>query len=233
MEAIILAGGKGTRLQQVVSDVPKCMAPVNGRPFLYYILIALEKAGFTHVILSLGYKHEAIEEWAGTHPTAMRISSVVEKTPLGTGGGVKLALSQATERDVFILNGDTFFNVDYAQMLLLHRQTGVLATLALKEMKNFSRYGVVILDEMNRIVRFLEKQSCDSGWISGGIYLIDKEALNGFPEKFSIEKDLFERKVSSGALAGYPSRGYFIDIGIPKDYEQAQSDFGSGKYKGI
>lgn len=233
MEAIILAGGMGTRLQSVVSDVPKCMAPVAGNPFLYYILSALEAAGFQHVILSLGYKHEVVEEWIQTYSTSLHISSVIEETPLGTGGGVKFALSKAKEDEVFVLNGDTFFHIDYVRMLDLHRQTNALATLALKEMKDFSRYGVVEINPTNRILHFLEKQYRDSGLINGGVYLVNKEEINKLPDTFSIEKDFFEVKVASDILSGFVSNGYFIDIGIPEDYEKAQSDFKNGRYKAL
>ncbi|MDH6306795.1 D-glycero-alpha-D-manno-heptose 1-phosphate guanylyltransferase [Parabacteroides sp. PF5-5] len=231
MEAIILAGGMGTRLRSVVSDIPKCMAPVAGKPFLYYLLATLEKAGFEHIILSLGYKHHDIEDWLDTLSFSMRISFVVEKEPLGTGGAVKYALSQAEQSDIFILNGDTFLGVDYAGMLELHQQTKALATLALKRMEDFDRYGVVEMDASCQITRFLEKQPCTDGLINGGTYLIRKESLETYPDKFSLEKDFFEKRVSTDMLAGFSSDGYFIDIGIPEDYIRAQKDFKDGKYK--
>ncbi|MDR0429447.1 MAG: nucleotidyltransferase family protein [Tannerellaceae bacterium] len=232
MEAIVLAGGMGTRLQSVVSDVPKCMAPVAGKPFLYYILATLENAGFEHIILSLGYKHEMIEDWLDTLSFSMRVSFVVEREPLGTGGAVRYALSQAEEEDVFILNGDTFLGVNYTGMLTLHQQTNALATLALKQMESFDRYGIVETDgASHRIIRFLEKQYCESGWINGGTYLIKKNTLITFDEKFSLEKDFFEKEVAKSVLSGFLSDGYFIDIGIPEDYAQAQVDFKHGKYK--
>jgi D-glycero-alpha-D-manno-heptose 1-phosphate guanylyltransferase len=234
MEAIILAGGMGTRLQSLVSDVPKCMAPVAGKPFLYYLLAMLEKAGFGHIILSLGYKHEAIEEWLDTLSFSMRISFVIEKELLGTGGAVRYALSQAEEPAVFILNGDTFLGADYAGMLELHQQTNAIATLALKRMEKFNRYGVVEVEETShRILRFLEKQDCESGLINGGTYLIKKGALDSFPDKFSLEKGFFETKVSDSILSGFLSDGYFIDIGIPEDYIRAQKDFRDGKCKTV
>lgn len=234
MEAIILAGGMGTRLQSVVSDVPKCMAPVAGKPFLYYLLATLERTGFEHIILSLGYKHEVIEDWLDTLSFSMRISFVIEKEPLGTGGAVRYALPQAEEADVFILNGDTFLGVNYEDMLNLHRQTNAIATLALKQMEKFDRYGVVDTEMIShRIIRFLEKQYCESGLINGGTYLIKKEALDTLPEKFSLEKEFFETKVSTDILSGFLSDGYFIDIGIPEDYIRAQKDFKDGKYKAV
>ena len=223
MECIILAGGMGTRLQSVVSDVPKCMAPVAGHPFLHYLITTLIEAGFKHIILSLGNKHEIIEEWLGANRFSADISTVVEEVPLGTGGAVKLALSKARTENVFVLNGDTFFGVNYPELLNLHRQTSASATLALKRMEKFSRYGVVDIEqESRRILRFNEKQYCESG-----------NELDTYPAKFSLEKDFFEAKVTSSILSGYISEGYFIDIGIPDDYAQAQTDFKDGRYKAL
>lgn len=230
MECIILAGGMGTRLQSVISDVPKCMAPVAGHPFLYYLITTLIESGFKHIILSLGYKHEVIEEWIGSNSFPIDISTVIEETPLGTGGAVKLALSKAGEDEVFVLNGDTFFEVNYAGMLDLHKKTRPTATLSLKRMEKFDRYGVVDMKD-NRILRFNEKQYCDDGLINGGIYLINRHELDSFPTKFSLEKEFFETAVQTSTLSGYISEGYFIDIGIPADYERAQKDFKDGKYK--
>ena len=228
MEAIVLAGGLGTRLQSVVADVPKCMAPVAGKPFLYYLLTTLETAGFQHIILALGYKHETIETWLEGFKTSMNITSVIEDTPLGTGGGVRLALSKATQSSVFIFNGDSYLRLDYQSLLKCHIDKKALATLALKQMFRFDRYGKVEIDDKARIVRFGEKQYCDAGFINGGVYVLNRNALEKFPEKFSLEKDFFEPEVSKGKLAGFPTNGYFIDIGIPEDYLRAQNDFACG-----
>ena len=234
MECIILAGGMGTRLQSVVSDVPKCMAPVAGHPFLYYLITSLIEAGFNHIIFALGYKHEIIEEWIQTNAFPIDISTVIEETPLGTGGAVKLALSKARTNEVFVLNGDTFFNVRYPEMLNLHKSTQSAVTVALKRMEKFDRYGVVDIEQpTSRILRFNEKQYCESGLINGGVYLINRHELDNFPMKFSLEKDFFETAVRTSTLSGYISEGYFIDIGIPEDYERAQTDFKDEKYKTI
>lgn len=234
MECIILAGGMGTRLQSVVSDVPKCMAPVAGHPFLYYLIESLTEAGFNHIILSLGYKHEVVEEWLRANPSPIHISTVIEETPLGTGGAVKLALTKAHDDEVFILNGDTYFNVNYRAMIEPHRETQAAATIALKRMENFSRYGVVDFEEhTHQILRFNEKQPCESGFINGGVYLINRRELEDYPDKFSLEKDFFETVITHYFLCGYISDGYFIDIGVPEDYERAQADFKDGKYKTI
>ena len=231
MECVVLAGGKGTRLRSVVSDLPKCMAPVAGRPFLAWLLDDLREAGFDHIILSLGYKHEAVEAWVATRPDRDSITCVVEKEPLGTGGGVRLALRQAREDAVFILNGDTFFGVDYPAMKAFHRQSGAQATLALKPMRDFDRYGEVTLDGQGRITAFREKRPCAEGLINGGVYLLQREALAEMPDRFSLEKDYFEPHAESAGLAGFRSEGYFIDIGIPADYARAQRDFADGAYR--
>ena len=231
MECVVLAGGKGTRLRSVVSDLPKCMAPVAGRPFLAWLLDDLREAGFDHIILSLGYKHEAVEAWVATRPDRDSITCVVEEEPLGTGGGVRLALRQAREDAVFILNGDTFFGVDYPAMQAFHRQSGVQATLALKPLRDFDRYGEVTLDGEGRITAFREKRPCAEGLINGGVYLLQRGALAEMPERFSLEKDYFEPKAESAGLAGFRSEGYFIDIGIPTDYARAQRDFADGAYR--
>ena len=228
MEAIILAGGMGTRLQSIVADVPKCMAPVVGKPFLYYLINALETAGFTHVILSLGYKHEIIKSWIADYDTLMDVTLVVEDTPLGTGGAVKLALSKAKQTSVFVFNGDSYLGLNYQALLECHTEKGALATIALRKMFCFDRYGQVEIDEEARIVRFGEKQYCDAGLINGGVYVLNKNALEKFPDKFSLEKDFFEPEASSGKLAGFSTNGYFIDIGIPEDYHRAQNDFALG-----
>ena len=231
MECVVLAGGKGTRLRSVVSDLPKCMAPVAGRPFLAWLLDDLREAGFDHIILSLGYKHEAVEAWVATRPDRDSITCVVEEEPLGTGGGVRLALRQAREDAVFILNGDTFFGVDYPAMQAFHRQSGAQATLALKPLRDFDRYGEVTLDGEGRITAFREKRPCAEGLINGGVYLLQRDALAEMPERFSLEKDYLEPKEESADLAGFRSESYFIDIGIPADYARAQRDFADGAYR--
>lgn len=122
MECIILAGGLGTRLQSIVSDLPKCMASVAGKPFLHYLLTSLEQKGFNHVILSLGYKHEMVIEWLKTFNTKLKVSWVVEQEPLGTGGALRFASQAMLTDKAFIINGDTYFEVDYLGMMQLHEK---------------------------------------------------------------------------------------------------------------
>lgn len=227
MESIILAGGLGTRLRGVIGEQPKCMAPVNGQPFLYYLFQYLTANNCTRVVLSLGYKHEVIQDWYKRTNWPFEIDYVIEEEPLGTGGGIQLALRAAKDNQVLILNGDTMFQVDLKALMQFHSAQQAEATLALKPMKQFDRYGVVRKDAGNKIEGFEEKKYTEQGFINGGVYVIERVAFlaENRPEKFSFEKDYLEATVSEGNFYGYESDAYFIDIGIPVDYEQAQQDF--------
>lgn len=227
MECIILAGGLGTRLQSVVQDVPKCMAPVNGKPFLHYLFDYAERQGCSRIMLSLGHKHEYILEWLKAQQRAFSIDYVIENEPLGTGGGIQLAIKEAREPFVFVLNGDTFFDVPLAELSAFHTQHNAETTLALKFMKNFDRYGIVNTGDTGAINSFEEKQYRSEGNINGGIYCIDVNAFldKRLPEKFSFEKDYLETFVRDSRFYGYLCNNYFIDIGIPEDYYRAEQDF--------
>lgn len=226
-ECIILAGGLGTRLQSVVKDVPKCMAEVAGKPFLYYIFEYLEDKKINHVILSLGYKSEIIIECLSELKYTFNISYVIESEPLETGGAIKYALSKAQTNSVFVLNGDTFFDVDLSCLLSFHEVKNADISLALKPLKDFDRYGSVEIDENNKIINFKEKQFCEHGLINGGIYVVNKSYINGLnlPERFSFEKDVLETNLSEKRIYGYEVDSYFIDIGIPDDFAKANIDF--------
>lgn len=226
MECIILAGGLGTRLSGVVSDVPKCMAPVAGEPFLAHVLRYLEGQGVDNVILSLGYKSEVVIDYLRQKAYTFKVSWVLEKEPLGTGGGIRRALMKSAAGKVFILNGDTFFDVDLRAMAAAFNPD-YKAMLALKPMRDFERYGAVQRDDAGSIAAFEEKQFRSEGLINGGVYLLNKakEDLAGFPEKFSFEKDFLEPEAGKQSLQAYISDAYFIDIGIPEDYYKAQGDF--------
>lgn len=225
MECIILAGGLGTRLSGVVSDVPKCMAPVAGEPFLAHILNYLEQQFVDSVVFSLGYKSEVVIDYLRSKAYTFKSSWVLEKEPMGTGGGIKRALMKTHETEVFILNGDTMFNIDLRAMKAAFRPE-YKAMLALKPMQNYDRYGSVQMDEQQKITAFEEKQFRKEGLINGGVYLLNKEKenLSSFPEKFSFEKEFLEPETEKGTLQGFVSDTYFIDIGIPEDYYKAQDE---------
>ena len=220
MEAIILAGGLGTRLRSVVSEVPKCMAPVGGKPFLQYQLEWLSRFDISHVVLSVGYLKEVIEEFVASREWPFKVSYAVEKEPLGTGGGIRLALSRCRGKKVFVLNGDTFFNVDLNALTFT-----APVTLALKPMRDFDRYGAVDWDG-DLVNAFHEKAHCAEGLINGGVYAIDRTTLDMslFPKNFSFEKEVLEPLADYGLVAGVVDDGYFIDIGIPEDYARAQRE---------
>lgn len=227
-QAIILAGGFGTRLQSVVKDLPKPMAPVNGRPFLTYVLDYLIEYGYTKVVLSVGYLHEKIEEYFGEQYKTIQISYAVELEPLGTGGGIAFALQQCSTDNVLILNGDTLFKADLNRLQEFHEQHQSALSIILRQVPDTSRYGSVQTDDNQQIVSFTEKNnSRGEGLINGGIYLINKGLINklSLPQKFSFEKDLMEKYVQTIPFYAIKSDGYFIDIGIPEDYARAQVEF--------
>ncbi len=227
MEVIVLAGGLGTRLQGVIGQYPKCMAAVNGRPFLSYLFEYLATQGCTRVILSLGFKHEIITEWLKQQELPFVVDYVVEHEPLGTGGGMQLAMKEAVADHVVVLNGDTMFMADLKEQMSYHRGMHAAVTLGLKKMYDFDRYGVVNTNDGGRITSFEEKQHRNEGLINAGVYIIDTRLYHSkhLPEKHSFEKDYLERYTQEGRFYGFTGTGYFIDIGIPADYEQAQQDF--------
>jgi len=225
-QAIILAGGLGTRLRSAVPDLPKCLAPVAGRPFLFYVINYLRSQGINDFIFSLGYKHELITDYLERDFATLSYKTVIEEEPLGTGGAIRLAAAQAHSSQVIVTNGDTLFRADIPAMLQLHNSSHAVCTLALKPMNHFDRYGVVEINDEGRITAFKEKQQYEQGTINGGLYVIDREALlaTALAEKFSFEKDFLEARYAQDKLYGIAQDNYFIDIGIPDDYNQAQQD---------
>jgi D-glycero-alpha-D-manno-heptose 1-phosphate guanylyltransferase len=223
-EAIVLAGGLGSRLKDVLPGIPKCMAPLNGKPFLAYVLANLEKQGVNKVILSVGYLKDHIINYFGKKFQNISIEYAIETEPLGTGGAIRFALLQCSSDEVFILNGDTFFTVDLIALEQSHFQSGADITIAVKEVDNASRYGSVELDGSGRITAFREKNpSQGSGLINGGIYLINKQLLlNVTKAKFSLENDFFKTGCSSVKIKAFKSEEFFLDMGIPEDYTRAQ-----------
>ncbi len=286
MEVIVLAGGLGTRLRSVVKEIPKCLAPVNGRPFLGYLLDWLVSQEVNHVVFSVGYLREQVIDYVKSNQWSFTYDFAVEEEPLGTGGGIRLALGKCHESQVFVVNGDTFYPVDLKSIPFTFA-----ITLALKPMKDFDRYGSVSVSEYNpqpvvgnyfsgrypknqfpttstdptheenstkpgqsdptsqppeknyfsgrypknqffsvstkptlSELEFKEKQYCSEGLINGGVYAIDRGRLElgSLPEKFSFEKEVLEPGAALGEVGGWVSDAYFIDIGIPEDYQKAQ-----------
>ena len=218
MQAVILAGGFGTRLKNVISDIPKPMAPIRNIPFLSYILNQLNKQGFTKVVLAVGYLHEKIESFYGNKFKNIDLVYSIEDEPLGTGGCVKKAFDLLDDDYIYVINGDTMFDINFKD---IKHPTNAL--IVCKYMKNTSRYGRIMYQD-GIITQFLEKGFEGEGYINGGIYLFKRDIFNRFslPDKFSMEKDFFEKHLRELKVSVHLSDRYFIDIGIPEDYERAQ-----------
>ena len=215
-EAIVLCGGLGTRLRSVISDVPKPMAPIKNKPFLAFVLEYLKKQNISRVVLAVSYKYEIIQEYFGNSYLGMQILYSIEKEPLGTGGAILEALNLINNNSCYVLNGDTFFDVNLDRLKLDNSDICV----ALKPMKNFDRYGSVDIDNNSYISAFNEKKFTSNGLINGGVYLIKKHIFNSFnlPNKFSFEEFFQENFLIFNAKATVFD-DYFIDIGIPQDYK--------------
>jgi len=226
-EAIILAGGKGTRLQSVIPDLPKPMAPVRGKPFLEYLLKFLSAQGIKSAILSVGYEHEKIVAHFGKTFSGLNLRYAIEDRPLGTGGGIRLASSMMTGESAIVFNGDSLFCINLNSFSAFHAANNAILSLALLPMKNFDRYGTVKVNEGNLILAFREKRPTESGLINAGVYAINRKIWEqfDFPASFSFEKDLMETHCQGVPFYGYVEDAYFIDIGIPEDYQRAQNEF--------
>ncbi len=225
-EAIILAGGLGTRLRSAVPELPKCLAPVAGKPFLSYVIDYFSARGIERFIFALGYKSELFDDFlhAKLSPSDYAVSTEAE--PLGTGGAIKLACGKTSGNTVLILNGDTFFRVHPDEMAIFHAENKSTCTLALKPMSDFDRYGVVRLNADGSVKHFEEKKHYAAGLINGGVYALETAPFLGLqlPEKFSFEKDYLENPSQGQRFYGLVQDDYFIDIGIPEDYERAQRE---------
>ncbi len=225
MEAIVLAGGFGTRLAQVVKDVPKPMAPVCGRPFLEYLLDWLTGQGVDRIVLAVGYKKKCVMDHFGQNYKDAAVAYSLEDTPLYTGGATKKAMDMCREERVFVINGDSWFPVDLRRMRRDAEASGAPVTIAVKRMQHFSRYGNVTIDSEGFITAFQEKRYCEDGSINGGVYDVVRTVLDGWPEAFSMENDCFPALVSERKIRAFLGEGSFIDIGIPEDYARAQEFF--------
>lgn len=227
-EAIILAGGSGTRLKEVIADIPKSMAPINGRPFLEYQLDLLDRWGISKVILSVGYQKEIIEQHFGSKYREIELVYAEEEEPLGTGGAILNSLKYVKGYSVFILNGDTYFDVNMHRLDDFRRIKECDLCLAMRFEIDPARFGLLEFDNNNRITRFYEKsEGPEEGYINGGLYVIRKDYLLhfGLPEKFSFEKDFLQKYYQTEEFYGMRCFSYFRDIGIPADYQKANDEF--------
>jgi len=225
-EAIILAGGLGTRLKGVLNNTPKPMAPIGDRPFLSYLFSFLERQGVKKVILAVGYKSDYIMSFFGKNYLDIELlySFEDENNLLGTGGAILKASKLINDEDFFVLNGDTIFEINLIEMYRFHKSKNADITIALKPVDNVMRYGAVEIDKEGRIINFIEKGIEKYGLINGGIYLISKKFMHNLnlAESFSFEQDLIQKYFGLYKFYGIKFDSYFIDIGVPEDYERAK-----------
>jgi D-glycero-alpha-D-manno-heptose 1-phosphate guanylyltransferase len=225
MEAIILAGGLGTRLRDVVPDLPKPMAPVAGRPFLEILLNSLALKGFNRVVLSLGYMAEKISTYFGSRFANIELCYAIEDYPLGTGGAVRLALSKCQNEHVYIFNGDTYLDldIDKAEQLWQQYHRPIIVGCMVPDAK---RYGRLMTHE-GQVIGFSEKGTAGYHLINAGCYVFYRHQLDHFElnKSFSLEKDYLSYAVKQIRMPVFVANGVFIDIGVPEDYAKVQSLF--------
>jgi len=224
-EAIVLAGGLGTRLRSVVSDVPKAMAPIAGQPFLGYLLQFLKAQGIARVVLAVGYRNEIIRGAFGSRYQGVDLAYSVEDEPLGTGGALQQALPAIDGKFAFVLNGDTFLRLNYSAMTqALEISQDAALVVALRQVSDVSRYGAALVAD-GRIQGFAARGSQGPGLINAGCYLVARDLFQRYPmpPKFSWEADFLEARASEVRPIAFECDAPFIDIGIPEAFEEAQT----------
>jgi len=227
INAVILAGGFGMRLQSVISDRPKVLAEVSGKPFLSYLLEQIASAGLREVVICVGYMAEKIQDCLGETYGPLHISYSREYEPLGTAGAVRLALPILSSDTILVMNGDSYTDVDLSAYANWFFQKGCRAALLLTKVPDAARYGRVILNEDEGIEAFREKQSdSGAGWINAGIYLMERSLIASIPagRPYSWEREFFPSLVGKGLL-GFCTEGRFIDIGTPESYAETEAFF--------
>ncbi len=229
MQAIVLAGGQGTRLRPVIDSLPKPLAPVAGRPFLAHLLDRLERQAVDRVILSVGYMADRIVAAFGDRYRSLSIAYSVEEEPLGTGGGLRQALSLADAFPVFALNGDTIVELDFRAMAGTLAEAAADLAIALRRVPDAARYGRAHVED-GRIVGFAARgEGTGAGLINAGVYLFAADLLGdpALPDRFSFEREFLEPRAASLRPVAFETGGYFVDIGVPEDYARAQRELAS------
>ncbi|MHA1339521.1 MAG: nucleotidyltransferase family protein [Promethearchaeota archaeon] len=230
-KALILVGGLGTRLKKIVKDVPKPMADILGKPFLYYKIIQMKNAGIRNIIFCSGYMHKIIEDYfKDGQKFDIKIEYSIEEELLGTAGAIKNAEHLLEKnKPFFVLNGDTYLNVDFQAMLEQYKEKNALHLMLLAFPRRLQQVGNVHINKKGEITSFIEKpdkktlKSIKAPYINGGVYLLSPEILDIIPknQKCSLEKEIFPKIIGEGKrFYGfiYPKEEYFIDIGIPENY---------------
>ena len=239
MRAVILVGGEGTRLRPLTCNIPKPMVPVANRPFLEHMLNHLKRHGIDDVVLAVCYLPDHISSYFGDGSAlGMRLAYIVEEAPLGTAGAVR----NVHEREPFgstflVFNGDVYTDLDLTAMIESHRELRATASIALTPVEDPTVYGIVETAHDNRVRRFLEKPSWDAvttNMINAGTYVLEPEVLSHMsPGYCTFERDVFPGLLSAAyPLYGFPSRGYWLDIGTPEKYLQLHHDILMGKVPG-
>ena len=225
--AVILAGGLGTRLRKAVSNQPKVMAEINGKPFLYYVLDQLADVDIKRVVISTGYMADKIEAVIGFSYKGLKVDYSWEESPLGTGGALKLAGQSISTKYCLVMNGDSFSEFDHDSLFLTHKQKNANVTLLVKRVNDNTRFGTIQMNNQNEIIKFMEKGSNKGpGLINAGVYIMNTSTIHKITKKTpcSLEYDFFPKMVSKG-ICGYETKGKFIDIGSPDSYAQAELFF--------
>lgn len=231
MQAILLAGGLGTRLRSVVNDRPKPMALIGKKPFMEYVVHELTRYGIDKIIFAVGYKGSMVENYFGDGSRfGVKVSYAYEEELLGTAGAIKNAGRLVTDEFFFVLNADTFYQMDYSRLLRVREKENLEMALVLRQVADVSRYGEAVL-EGSRLSGFNEKtKEAKPGTINGGVYLMNRTLLAAIPDgKVSLENEMIPRWMKEKRrLGGFVNDGYFIDIGIPEDYFKFQKDVEKG-----
>ena len=227
MQAIILAGGIGTRLSGLLKGLPKPMVSINGKPFLSILMKKLINEGVSSLILSVGYRNEKIKRYFGNSYKSVPIYYSVEETPLGTGGAIKKSLEYVSDDTILIFNGDSFFDIDINNFFTFHKEHFCDISIAIKKTKQTDRYGTVVINKRHRITKFKEKAKVKNTYINCGSYVVNRKIFDNIDIKnnfFSFEKDILESNYKF-LINGFASNGKFIDIGVPKDLIKAENFF--------
>jgi len=227
MKAIVLCGGLGTRLGDLTKHTPKPILEVAGKPFITYILDQFQNSPVSEVILAVGFRSDKVKQLIGDNWRGMPIRYSYEENPLGTGGAIKAAMKLYALKEAFVLNGDTFLNVDFEKLLSFSKSRNSKLVLSLKVMPNSSRYGSVIFDENHFIKAFTEKSLLNQiGYINAGVSYVNYSCFESIQENaFSFEKEILVKSANQINAVGFITDGYFIDMGIPEDFAKAQIDF--------
>ncbi len=230
LDALILAGGLGTRLRAAVADRPKVLAPVSGRPFVAHLLDRLARAGVPRSVLCVGYLAEMVRHTLGHSHLGMGLAYSEEgETLLGTGGALRLALDHSDAEHFLVLNGDSWLDADLPSFDRWCEERGAEAALALTRVPDCARFGRVELDGDDRITAFVEKgEESGPGWINAGVYLVSRACLELIPagRPVSLEREIFPLWIERG-LYGYRSEAAFLDIGTPESYRAAEEILGA------